>query len=70
MKARQKCPVAELTTGCSSKKDTCIEEKRGFGKEAVRYTRKTNKKRTKMYTDTQVCMLVCMIVGVPRANLS
>jgi hypothetical protein len=31
MKARQKCPLAGPTTGCSANKDTCIKEKQRVG---------------------------------------
>jgi hypothetical protein len=63
MKARQKCPVAGPTTGCCPNKDTCIEEKQRVVHAAVSNTQKTKPKKEQIYTytDTQVCMLVCML---------
>jgi hypothetical protein len=37
MKARQKCPVTETTTGCCSIEAPCIEEKQRVKQPAVRY---------------------------------
>jgi hypothetical protein len=61
MTARQKCPLAGLTTGCCSNETSCIEEKQRV-RPAVRY-RKTNKeKQTHNYrhTSMQAGMYDCM----------
>jgi hypothetical protein len=61
MKARRKCPVAGPTTGCCSNKASCIVSKRNreVGNQVEGILRQTNKTRTNIYTDEQVCMLMC-----------
>jgi hypothetical protein len=46
MKDRQKCLVAGPTTGCCSKKDTCIEEKQRVRQPAVGEKRKKQNRNT------------------------
>ncbi len=52
MRARRKCQVARPTTGCWTKKATCIEEKKRVRRPAVRYSQKSKQKKNK-YIHTQ-----------------
>jgi hypothetical protein len=66
IKARQKCRMAGPTTGCLTKKDSCIEEKQRDRQTAVRYTQKSKQTtylhiRTHTHTQcTHVCKYDCL----------
>ncbi len=66
MKARQKCPVAGLTTGCSINKAPCIEEKQWVKTPSCKvYSEKqTKKEQIYIYTQPHKCERLCMYIFV------
>jgi hypothetical protein len=74
MKARQKRRLAGPTTGCCTKKETCIDEKQRVRQPAVRYTQEKKKKEKKKNIHTHphkhACWYVCLYEERERIRVS